>query len=174
MTDTRTTAPSKTQQDSPAAAKATIRDRAADRIGDAREAASDVATRAADAIEANPLVALAGGIAAGLVAGALIPRSEREKAALQPVGRRLAEGATAAMAAAKATGKEHLTASVMSRDAAKEGARRVLDSALSAAKDASGKGGGAASGKGAPDAGSTEITSAPKGGHAASEATGAA
>lgn len=142
MTDNRTT-PQKNAQQTPAqaSAKATIRDRAAERLGGARDAASDAAARAAVAIEANPLVALAGGVAAGLVAGALIPRSEREKAALQPVGRRIAEGATAAIAAAKSTGKEHLSASVMSRDAAKEGARRVFDSALSAAKEASGKGG---------------------------------
>ena len=144
MTDIRTTSQGNDPQEAQASAKPTIRVRATERLEGARDATSDVAARAVDAIEANPLVALAGGVAAGLVAGALIPRSEREKAVLQPVGRRLAEGATAAIAAAKATGKEHLSASVMSRDAAKEGARQVFGSALAAAKEASSKRGSTA------------------------------
>lgn len=124
MTDTRSAPPKKT-----------VRARATSRIEDARDAVSDAADRAIDAIEANPLAVLVGGIAVGAVAGALIPRSEREKAALAPIGKRIAEGATAAIAAAKATGKEQLSASVMSKDAAKEGARKVFESALSAAKN---------------------------------------
>lgn len=126
MTNTRT-APQN-------ATKTSIRARVTSRLEDARDAVGDVAGRAADAIEASPISVLVGGIAVGLVAGALIPRSEREKAALAPIGKRIAEGATAAIAAAKATGKEQLTASIMSRDAAKEGARKVFDSAFSAAK----------------------------------------
>lgn len=85
-------------------------------------------------LEANPMGVLVGGLAVGIVAGALIPRSEREKAALAPIGKRLAEGATAALAAAKETGKEQLSASVLSKDAAKESARKVFDSAFQAAK----------------------------------------
>ena len=78
------------------------------------------------------LLATAAG--SGLLAGALIPRSDKEKQALAPLGKRLAEGAGAALAAAKETGKEQLSASMISKDAARDGARRIFDSALQAAK----------------------------------------
>ena len=68
------------------------------------------------------------------VAGAFVPRSKREQKLLRPVGKRIATGAAAAVAAAKATGKEQFSSALMSRDTAKEGARKVLDSALKAAK----------------------------------------
>lgn len=102
--------------------------------GDLRNSALDRARAAVEGMEANPVGVLVGGLAVGLIAGAFVPRSEREKTALRPVGKRLAEGAVAAIAAAKETGKEQLSASVLSRDAAKESARKVFDSALSAAK----------------------------------------
>lgn len=94
------------------------------------------ARSAAGAVEANPITVLVGGLAVGLVAGALIPRSEREKEALAPVGKRIADGAKAAVSAAKDTGKEHLTASMLSRDAATEGFRKVIESAVGAARGA--------------------------------------
>ena len=87
-----------------------------------------------EALESNPVAVLAGGIAVGLIAGALIPRGDREKEALRPVGKRIADGAKAAFTAAKETGKEQFSGAVMGKDAAKEGARKVLESALGAAK----------------------------------------
>lgn len=116
-----------------------------DAVADAKNAAFDRARTAVQGIEANPVGALVGGLAIGLIAGALIPRGQREKTALKGVGKTLATGAVAALAAAKETSKEQLTASVLSRDAAKESARRVLDSALSAAKGKKGQQGGQAS-----------------------------
>lgn len=100
----------------------------------ARDTALDRARATVTTLEANPVGVLVGGLAFGLVAGALIPRSDREKKALAPVGKRLAEGAVAALAAAKETGKEQLSGTMMSRDAATESARKVFDSALQAAK----------------------------------------
>jgi hypothetical protein len=105
----------------------------------ARDTAFDRARNTVQGLESNPVGVLVGGLAFGLIAGALIPRSEREKSALQPVGKRLAEGAVAAVAAAKVTGKEHLNASVLSKDAAKQSARAIFDSAVSAAKEKSAK-----------------------------------
>ena len=106
------------------------------KLADARDTAFDRARSTVEGLESNPVGVLVGGLAFGLIAGALIPRSEREKTALKPVGKRLAQGAVAAVAAAKETGKEHLNASVLSKDAAKESARAVFDSALTAAKEA--------------------------------------
>jgi hypothetical protein len=118
------------KSDQPKAAKKGKRDKLKERGGAALESARSTV----QSLEANPLGILVGGLAAGLVAGALIPRSEREKKALAPVGKKLAEGAVAALAAAKETGKEQLSAGVLSRDAAKESARKVFSSALDAAK----------------------------------------
>ncbi|MES2338582.1 MAG: hypothetical protein V4537_10835 [Pseudomonadota bacterium] len=110
-----------------------------EKIARARDTAFERARSTVEGLESNPVGVLVGGLAFGLIAGALIPRSDREKAALKPVGKRLAEGAVAAVAAAKETGKEHLNASVLSKDAAKQSARAIFDSALSAAKEKTAK-----------------------------------
>lgn len=102
------------------------------RKAEAREAAQ----RARDAIESNPLGLLAGGLAAGIIAGALVPRSERERQALGTLGARLAEGAIAAGAAARQSGKEQLSSALLSRDGAREGVAKVMESAVAAAKEA--------------------------------------
>ena len=93
---------------------------------------NDKAVRSA--IEQNPVAFTVGGLVVGLVAGALIPRGERERKALKQVGARIAEGAKAAVEAAKETGKEQLSGATLSKDAAKESARKVLDSAVGAAR----------------------------------------
>lgn len=87
-------------------------------------------------LESNPIAVLAGGLAVGLVAGALIPRSAREKALLDPVGKSLAAGAVAAIGAAKTTGKNELSSALKGKDAARTSMKTVLDSVVTAAKDA--------------------------------------
>ncbi|KQN26167.1 hypothetical protein ASE86_08430 [Sphingomonas sp. Leaf33] len=104
------------------------------KLADAREAAFDRAKAAVRGLESNPVGVLVGGLTVGLIAGALIPRGDREKKLLGTVGQRLAEGATAAVIAARATGKEQLSSAVLGRDAAKESARKVFDSAVTAAR----------------------------------------
>ena len=101
-----------------------------------KASARDAAARAKDAIETNPLGLLAGGLAAGLVVGALVPRSERERQALGTLGARIAEGAIAAGAAAKQSGKEQLSAALFSPDGAREGVAKVVENAVAAAKEA--------------------------------------
>lgn len=87
-------------------------------------------------IESNPLALVAGGIALGVVIGALIPRPQKEKDLLAPVGKRIAEGATAAAAAAREAGKAEIDAILPQRDAAKEHIGKVVESAFTAAKEA--------------------------------------
>lgn len=111
-------------------------------IADARDAAFDKARSTVQGLESNPVGVLVGGLTVGLIAGVMIPRSEREKTLLGPVGKRLAEGATAAVVAARETGKEQLSGAVLGRDAAKESARKVFDSALSAARGSGDKASG--------------------------------
>lgn len=90
----------------------------------------------AEGIEKNPLALVAGGVALGVVIGALIPRLQKEKELLAPVGKRIAEGATAAAAAAREAGKAEIDAILPQRDAAKEQIGKIIGSALTAAKDA--------------------------------------
>lgn len=91
---------------------------------------------ASEQIESNPLTILAGGIALGVVLGALIPRLAKEKELLAPVGKRIAETATAAASAARDAGKAEFDAIVPPRDAAKEQIGKIIGSVFSAAKDA--------------------------------------
>ena len=82
--------------------------------------------RAVDGIEANPLAILVGGIAVGALAGALIPRSARERELLAPVGKRLGSGARAAFEAAKEAGQAELESRGLTPDAGREQVRTLL------------------------------------------------
>lgn len=105
-------------------------------IADAGDTVAERAREAVKGLESNPIGVLVGGLAVGLVAGALVPRGEREKKLLKPVGATLAAGAVAALGAAKDTGKNELSSALKGKDAAKASLKTVLDSVVSAAKDA--------------------------------------
>ena len=113
----------------------------------ARGVAADVLDRAgktarqtAAGIDANPVGILVGGLAVGILAGALLPRSDREKELLAPVGARIGATARAAIAAAREAGQSELADAGISRDAARgqvkglfEGVTKALTSAGTAA-----------------------------------------
>lgn len=113
----------------------------------ARHAASDVTQRTVAGIDANPLGILVGGLAVGVLAGTLIPRSDKEKELLAPVGKRLGEGARAAVQAAKDAGSAELESRGLTADAGRDqvktllgGFARALSTAgTAAAKAATGK-----------------------------------
>lgn len=92
--------------------------------------------RAGEKIENNPLALVAGGVALGAVIGALLPRLNKEKELLAPVGKRIAEGASAAATAARDAGKAEIDALLPQRDAAKDQIGKIIGSAFTAAKDA--------------------------------------
>lgn len=92
--------------------------------------------RASDKIENNPLALVAGGVALGVVIGAILPRLAKEKELLAPVGKRIAEGASAAAAAARDVGKAEIDALLPQRDAAKDQIGKIIGNAFTAAKDA--------------------------------------
>jgi hypothetical protein len=92
--------------------------------------------QAANQIENNPLAVVAGGIALGVVLGAVLPRLAQEKELLAPLGKRIAEGATAAATAARDSGKAEIDALLPPRDAAKEQISKIIGNAFGAAKDA--------------------------------------
>jgi hypothetical protein len=99
----------------------------------ARDAALTTAERTAQAIEGNPMSVLVGGLAVGVIAGALLPRGDREAEALRPVGERLKQGAMTALRAARDAGAAELAAAGISRDAARVQIARLIDAVSNAA-----------------------------------------
>lgn len=112
-----------------------------------RDAANDVGDRILDGVEANPLAVLAGGIAVGLVAGALLPKTEVEGRYLGPIGAKLNDSARSAALAARDAGTAELTAVGLSKVGASqqvgkmiEGLGKALHSAGDAARSSRKKG----------------------------------
>lgn len=123
----------------------------------AKNTATDAARRAGESIDANPLAVVAGGLAVGALAGALLPRSAKEKELLASVGKRIGDTARQAFAAAKDAGREELSGAGLTQDAARDrgkellgGLGKALSSAGSAATQAvkTGRSGGDAAGSG--------------------------
>ena len=104
----------------------------------AKDSAADAVHKSAGAIESNPLGILVGGLAFGAVVGALIPRSDREKDMLAPLGKRLSETAVAAVAAAREAGMQELDNQGLTKSNAKDRGRDLLDGVLKAVTSAGG------------------------------------
>lgn len=111
-------------------------DQHSEATGDRFASARDAVRRAGDGLDANPLAVVAGGLALGAVVGALLPRSERERALLAPVGERVGGAVTAALAAGREAGRTELADLGLNRDAARDQARNVVDGLLKAASTA--------------------------------------
>lgn len=98
------------------------------------EAYEGARDRAVDTLGAAPLLALAGGIAAGALIAALLPRTDAETRAIRPTARRVKNSARAAFDAAKDTGTQRLDELGLSRDKAEETVRSLLEGVADAAK----------------------------------------
>lgn len=110
--------------------------KASEAVEASRERAEDAARRTADAIETNPVSVLVGGLALGAIVAAVLPRSQREKELLAPIGKRVNATAVAALAAAKDAGRAELDNLGLSRDAARTQAKSLLDGVMKAASTA--------------------------------------
>lgn len=121
-----------------AVAKAThdVRKTASDALDSTSESVRSFAGKAASGIEANPLSALVGGLALGAIAGAFVPRTDREEQLLAPVGQRLSDTAHGAIDAAKETAKTELGVLGLSRDSARGQVSRILEGVLQAVSTA--------------------------------------
>ena len=80
--------------------------------------------------------ALAGGLALGVLVGALVPRSDREKQLLAPVGKKIGVAAVAALAAAKEAGRGELEELGLTKDAARDQAKSLFKGVVKAASNA--------------------------------------
>ena len=112
-----------------------------------RDTAREAARRAAEGIEANPLSVLVGGVALGVLAGALIPRTEQEGKLLGPVGKRLTDTATGAVQAARDAGKAELDTLGLNKDAARDQVGKLIDGVIKALSSAGAAAAKASSGK---------------------------
>lgn len=117
----------------------------------AKEKAYEAARQTAETIETNPLGMLVGGLALGALVAAVLPRSQREKELLAPVGRKVNATAVAAIAAAKEVGLQELDSRGLTPGGAKEQARTVFKELAKAAGNA---------GKAAAQAGREQVKSA--------------
>jgi hypothetical protein len=94
----------------------------------------DARGRASDTLGDAPLIALAGGIAAGALIAALLPRTEAETKLVRPTARRVKTSARAALDAARDTGKQRLDELGLSREKGEETIRNLLDGLADAGK----------------------------------------
>ena len=98
------------------------------------EAYDSARRKATGSIDEAPLLALAGGLAAGAVLAALIPASRKERELLGPVAGRIKDRANDAVSAAKDAGQARLDELGLTRDKGTETLRTILEGAGDAAK----------------------------------------
>ena len=98
------------------------------------EAYDSTRDRASETLGEAPLIALAGGLAAGALIAALLPRSSAEARLVRPTARRVKDTARAAYKAAKDTGSDRLNELGLSREKGEETIRSLLEGMTDAAK----------------------------------------
>jgi hypothetical protein len=98
------------------------------------EAYESARDRTADTLSEAPLLALAGGIAAGALIAALLPRTQAEAKLVRPTARRVKQSAQAAFEAARDTGSQRLDELGLSRQKGEETIRSLLDGLTDAAR----------------------------------------
>lgn len=91
-----------------------------------RARAAKARQKTGDGIQEQPLIAVAGGLIVGLVAGLLIPRSERERQAMKKVGTDINSRAHSAVDAAKSAGQATLEEKGLTGRAAEDAVRDVV------------------------------------------------
>ena len=111
-----------------------VRQRAIEAYDEARDSVAEAGRKANDAIDEAPLIALAGGLAVGVLLAALLPRTESETRVLRPVGDKLTGTAKAAAAAAKDAGKSRLAELGLTREKGAETLRSIFEDASEAAR----------------------------------------
>jgi hypothetical protein len=102
------------------------------------EAYEGARDRASDTLGEAPLLALAGGLAAGALIAALLPRTDAETRAVRPTARRVKETARVAFDAARDTGSQRLDELGINRDKGEETIRSLLQGVTDAAKASAG------------------------------------
>ena len=98
------------------------------------EAYDSARRKASGGIEDAPLLALAGGLAAGAVLASLLPTSRKERELLGPVADRIKDRAGDAVSAAKDAGQARLDELGLTRDKGSDTLRSIVEGAGDALK----------------------------------------
>ena len=98
------------------------------------EAYGNARSRANDALDEAPLIAIAGGLAAGALIAALLPRTRTEERLVRPVAKRAKETARSAARAAKDAGNARLGELGLTPDKGKDAVRSLIDGAREAVR----------------------------------------
>ena len=93
------------------------------------EAYDSARRKASGGIEDAPLLALAGGLAAGAVLASLLPTSRKERELLGPVADRIKDRAGDAVSAAKDAGQARLDELGLTRDKGSDTLRSIVEGA---------------------------------------------
>ena len=112
----------------------TARERAIEAYENARDNLADGGRKVRDSLGEAPLIALAGGLAAGALIAALLPRTEREARLVRPTARRVKDTARAAFDAAREAGSARLDEAGISREKGKTTLQGLLDNVAEAAR----------------------------------------
>ena len=142
MTEAETAKTNDTKPSKSAKRKATksldrVAKAARDASEEARKRANDTVKATAEALDENPFGAIAGAIAVGAVAAALIPATQRELKALGPLADRLRGAALAAFDAARQAGTAELTSAGLTVAAASDGLGGIVGKLVKAVTAAS-------------------------------------
>ncbi|MEO7601648.1 MAG: hypothetical protein ABIS39_00065 [Sphingomicrobium sp.] len=117
---------------------ATARERAIEAYENARDNLTDGGRKARETLGDAPLIVLAGGIAAGALIAALLPRTDRETDLVRPTAKRVKDTAKAAFEAARETGSSKLQEVGISRDKGKATLQSLIEGVADAAKASAG------------------------------------
>lgn len=98
------------------------------------EAYGRAGRRATDSLGEAPLIALAGGVAAGALIAALLPRTASETRLVRPTARRVRETARDAVEAARKTGTDKLNELGLTREKGEETIRSLFEGVSDAVK----------------------------------------
>jgi hypothetical protein len=98
------------------------------------EAYEGARERATDTLGQAPLLALAGGIAAGALIAALLPRTGAEARLVRPTAKRVKDSARAAIDAARETGSQRLDELGLNREKGEATIRNLLEGISDAAR----------------------------------------
>ena len=98
------------------------------------EAYESAGRRAKDGLSEAPFIALAGGIAAGALIAALLPKTRSEARLVRPTARRIKDSASAAYQAARETAEQQLNDRGLTREKGEETIRSLLKGVTDAAK----------------------------------------
>ncbi|MEO7655365.1 MAG: hypothetical protein ABIS23_06760 [Sphingomicrobium sp.] len=126
----------------------TSRERAIAAYENARDNVSEGGRKVRDSLGEAPLIALAGGIAAGALLAALLPRTERETELVKPTAKRVRDTARAAYDAAREAGSSRLDEAGISRDKGKATLQDLIENVADAARASAGAAYDAARSKG--------------------------